>query len=152
MPAIAITAQQDFYEIQSPTDAVTKVHRIILSQLTEVGDAQEEQLSIRVNRGTGTVTSGSGGTTLTPQPIEAGDVGYGGVVEINNTTKMAVGTGTLVNLGEYSWNVRMERDFVYTPEGREVISPGSRLTFELATTPADPITVKGTVEIEEVGG
>src|SRR5262245_26160816 len=96
--AVAVTAQQDFFEVLSPTDAVVIIHGWELSQSTEVGDAQEEQLQLTTNRGVGSVTSGSGGSTATAQPIEDGDAAFGGTVEVNNTTKMAAGTGTLEEL------------------------------------------------------
>ena len=150
--AVAATAQQDLIEILSATDAVTIIHDWTLSQNTEIGDAQEEQLSIVENRGVGTVTSGSGGTSATPQPVQDGDTAFGGTVEVNNTTKMAVGTGTLEELPPYGWNVRTPFFKIYTPETRPVISPGNRWTLELETTPTDSITANLNVTLEEIGG
>lgn len=150
--AVAVTAQQDFFEIAGPADAVTVVHAIELEQSTEVGDAQEEGLSILMKRGVGTVTSGSGGTTPTPQPREDGDPNYGGTTEVNNTTKMVVGSGSIDTLAAWVWNVRLPFLKLFTPEMRPVISPSNRLTIELATTPADSITINGTIWFEEVGG
>lgn len=150
--AVAVTAQQDFFEILAPTDAVVIVHDIDINQTTEAGDAQEEMLAIKMVRGVGTVTTGTGGTTPTAQPIEDGDAAFGGTVEVNNTTKMVVGTGSLDQLASWSWNVRIPFQKIFTPETRPVISPGNRLTIELATTPADSITVNGTITFEEIGG
>lgn len=149
---VAVTAQQDFFEIQCPTDSVTIIHNWTLSQNTEFGDAQEEQLLVTLNRGVGTVTTGSGGTTVTPQPVEDGDVAYGGTVKANNTTKMAVGTGTLEELDVDNWNERQSFPRIYAPEDRPVISPGNRWTLELETTPADSVTISGKVTFEEKGG
>lgn len=150
--AVAVTAQQDFFEILAPTDAVVVIHDWELNQTTEIGDAQEEQLGLTTNRGVGTVTSGSGGTTATSQPVHDGDAAFGGTVEVNNTTKMVVGTGTLEELEPYSWNVRIPLMKIYTPETRPVISPGNRWTLELESTPTDSITMNGKVTFEEVGG
>jgi len=149
----AVTAAQDLFEIAAPTDAIVIVHDWTLSQSTEFGDAQEEQLIITTNRGVGTVTSGSGGATVTPQPISDGDPAFGGTVERNNTTIMAVGTGTLeTDLELHAWNVRIPYQKVYTPETRPCISPGNRWTLECETAPADSITMNGTVTFEEIGG
>lgn len=150
--AVATTAQVDFFEILAPSDAVVKILEWELSQNTEVGDAQEEQLALTTNRGIGAVTSGSGGSTATAQPIEDGDAAFGGTVEINNTTKMAAGSGTLEELEPYSWNVRQPLRQVYVPSTEPVISPGNRWTLELETTPADSITINGRVILEEIGG
>jgi hypothetical protein len=146
--SVAVTAQQDFFEIAGPSDAITVVHDWMLTQSTEVGDAQEEGLSILVKRGA--TVAGSGGSTPTPSPIEFGDVAYGGVTKVNNTTK--ANTGTIATMGSYNWNVRVPFQFIYTPETRPVLSPSQRLTIELATTPADSITVSGTITFSEIGG
>jgi len=150
--SIAVTAAQDLFEIAGPTDAVTVIHEWGLFQTTELGDAAEEQLLLTTNRGVGTVTSGSGGATVTPQPISDGDPAYGGTVERNNTTQMAVGTGTLEELEVLAYNVRVPFQRIYTPETRPVISPGNRWTLELESTPADSITMHGYVIFEEIGG
>ena len=148
----AVTAAQDLFEIAAPTDAVVVIHEWTLTQTTELGDAAEEQLLLTTNRGVGTVTSGSGGATVTPQPISDGDAAYGGTVERNNTTIMAVGTGTLeTDLEVHAWNIRVPYQKVYTPETRPVISPGNRWTLELESVPADSITMNGFVVFEEIG-
>lgn len=149
---VAVTAQQDLFEIAAPTDAIVVIHEWVLAQTTEFGDTQEEQLLLTTNRGVGTVTSGSGGSTVTPQQREDGDTAFGGVVESNNTTKMAAGTGSLEELEVYAWNIRGIFQKLYTPETRPIISPGNRWTLELETTPADSVTISGTVTFEEVGG
>lgn len=151
--SIAVTAAQDLFEITAPTDAVVIIHNWMISQATEVGDAAEEMLILTTNRGVGTVTSGSGGATVTPHPIADGDPAFGGTVERNNTTILAVGTGTLeTDLEVHLWNVRMPCQRIYTPEERPVISPGNRWTLESESTPADSVTVSGFVTFEEVGG
>lgn len=150
--AVAVTAAQDLFEILAPTDAVVKVHAWHVMQTTDVGDAAEEVLRIETVRGIGSVTSGSGGTTPTAQPIEDGDTAFGGTVEANNTTRMAAGTGTLETLEQRGWNVRIPTDVIYTPETRPVISPGNRWTLSLPAAPADSLTVTGMVILEEIGG
>lgn len=149
---IALTAVQDLFEIAGPADAITIVHEWEVGQTTELGDAAEEELLLTCNRGVGSVTSGSGGATVTPQPNEDGDSAFGGTVERNNTTIMAVGSGTLEELDAYVWNVRQAFKQTYTPETRPVISPSNRFTLELESAPADSITVSGRIVFEEVGG
>lgn len=149
---IAVTAVQDFFELAGPSDAVTVIHRVMLTQSTETGDAQEEMLRLTTNRGAGAVTSGSGGGTVTPQPVGDGDPAYGGTVERNNTTVMAAGSGSLEELEAFAWNIRMPFDLIWLPEFRPVISPGNRWTLELESAPADSVTVSGTLWFEEIGG
>ena len=147
--ATAVTAAQDLFEVAGPSDAVTIVHGWTLSQSTEVGDAEEEMLQIVTNRGEGS-TSGSGGSTVTPAAVNAGDAAYGGTVEANNTTIMSA--GTITQLEVHAWNVRVPYQVIYTPETRPVITPSDRWTLELETTPADSITMNGTLILEEIGG
>lgn len=149
---VAVTAQQDFFELLAPADCVVYVHMIQLTQTTELGDAGEEQLAILLKRGVGSVTSGSGGSTPTPAKLESGFAAAGSTVEANNTTKMVVGSGTITTIEPDSWNVRAEKVWLMPPELRIILSPSERLTVELGTTPADSITMNGVIKFEEVGG
>lgn len=144
---VAVTAQQDLFELVAPSSATVLIHAIHISQSTEVGDAQEEGLSLLWK--SGQTTSGSGGSTPTPVPVEAGDAAAGSVVEANNTTKASA--GTIVTHYAWNWNVRMPFDVIFTPETRPVVRPSRRATLELATTPADSITMSGTLVFEELG-
>jgi hypothetical protein len=151
--AVAVTAQQDLFEIRSSTAAVTVVHGFIISQSSEVADAQEEQLTLTTNRAFGSSpTSGSGGTTATATVRVRGQPAFGGTIEVNNTGKIAAGTGTLTtDLEVQNINVRVPYIFWYTPESRPVILPGEYWTLELETTPGDSITMSGTVFLEQIG-
>ena len=150
--AVSVTAQQDLFEIASATDSITIIHSIELSQSSEIGDAQEEGLNLIFRRGQGAVTGGSGGTVPTPSALESGSSAYGGVTEVNNTTKMAVGTGTINILRADNWNVRLPYLWLPTPEMRPILGPSVRFVVELATTPADAIVMSGTLTFEELGG
>ena len=145
---VAVTAQQDFFELVAPADAVVVVHQVHLSQSSDVGDAAEEGLSVLFKRGA--TTSGSGGSTPTPVPLEAGFAAAGSTVEANNTTKASA--GTIVTLHAEAWNIRSPFLWLPPPELRIVLSPSQRFTVELGTTPADSLTVNGTLYFEEIGG
>ena len=144
----AETAQIDFFEIVAPADGVVLIHEIELTQLTEVGDTAEEMLLVSLVRGN--TTSGSGGSAVTPNPMNFGDAAFGGTVEAANTTKATLGTEQI--LWSVNWNIRMPLQKIWTPETRPVLSPSQRAVFELRTTPADSITFGGTLSFEEIGG
>jgi hypothetical protein len=148
---VAITAAQDLFEILAASGKGIFIHGFALSQSTEEGDAQSEMLQLTTNRGVGSVTSGSGGSTDTPNPIQDADSNSGATVEINNTTRMVVGSGTLEELEVHCWNVQIPYIFWYTPETRPYVAPGNRWTLELEDAPADSITASGTVWFEEHG-
>lgn len=149
---VAVTTQIDFFELLAPADCCVIIRQIELTQSTELGDAQEEELSILIKRGVGTVTSGSGGTTPTPSKTQSGFAAAGSTLEANNTTKMATGTGTITTLWASTWNVRAPWLWLPTPEFNIVLSPSERLTVELGTTPADSITMNTLIVFEELGG
>lgn len=143
---VAVTAQQDLFEVNVPATKSVVVHAIELSQTTEVGDAAEEGLLLLLK--SGQTTSGSGGSTPTAVPTAIGETAFGGTVEVNNTTKASA--GTIVTHAAYAWNVRTEFVRIYTPETRPLLPPSARFTVELATTPADSITMHGTIWFETV--
>jgi len=145
----AVTAPIDVFELRAGLGRPLLLHEFELGQLTEVGEAQEEQLELALKRVTGTPTSGSGGGTGTFNVITPNDVVATATLETGNTTKLT--GGTTAELRRLTWNVRTERLYLPTPECRIVLDAGTYLVLELVTTPADPITgIKGGIVIEEL--
>lgn len=146
--SVAVTAQQDFFEYTAPSDAIAIIHAVELTQSTDVGDAASEGLSILHKRGA--TTTGSGGSTATPVPLDFGYAAAGGVAKVNNTTKATA--GTIVTMRPSNWIIQSPYLWLPTPEYRHTLSPSQRYTVELATTPADSITISGEMIVEEIGG
>ncbi len=149
--SIAVTAAQDLFEVLAATGKPCIIHGFSISQSSDVGDAAEEMLVLTTNRGVGSVTSGSGGASVTPQQVDDGGAASSATIERNNTTIMAVGTGSLEELEAHAMNVRVPFVFWYPPEMRPIVSPGNRWTLELETAPADSLTMSGTLYFEEIG-
>lgn len=150
--AVAITAAQDLFEVKASANSILVVHGFSLYQTTDLADAAEEILRLTTNRGSGSVTSGSGGSTATATLVTRANTAFGGTVEVNNTTVLAVGTGTLTNDMEHiGWNIRIPMTFWWTPEARPIILPGEYWTLELEAAPADSITASGTIYLEQIG-
>lgn len=142
---VPVTAAQDLFQLLAPADSVAILHAVYISQDTEEGDAQAEQLHILIHRGS---TNGSGGSVVTPTPMNLGDAAAGTVVEANNTTQGTEGTF----IHSEAWNVQIGFVYLPTPEMRPVISPSDLLHIELQDAPADSITMSGTIYFEEIGG
>jgi len=142
---VAVSAVQDLFEINAPSDAVVLVHGLVISQSSDAGDSESEQLNVLIHRGS---TSGSGGSTPTATPMEVGNAAFGGTVEANNTSQSTEGT----HVHAESFNVMAGMQVWWTPETRPVISPSGRLIVELQTAPADALTMSGTIYFEEIGG
>lgn len=142
---VAVTAQQDFFEILAGTNGGVLIHSLFLSQSTEVGDAQEEGLSVLLKQGS--TTTGSGGSAPTKVPRDVDDAASAATVAANNTTKAT--SGTIVTHEAWNWNVRVPLQIIWTPETRPFAKGARRLTIELGTTPADSITMSGTITWSE---
>lgn len=148
----AVTTAIDIFELLAPASSGLIILEWNVYQITDVGDAAEEILDLETVRGDGSVTSGSGGSSVTPQPIDNGDGSAGATVEAANTTRMAVGTGTLDIGRKLGWNVRSEYNKVYIPELRPQISPSDRWTLSLDDAPADSITLGASIVFAEIFG
>lgn len=145
----AFTAQIDVLEILAASGKPAILLGFELGQTSEVGDAQEEMLTLVLKRVTGAPTSGSGGGTSTFQSARPNDTAAGVTMETGNTTKLTGGTS--VELARFLWNVRMPLLYVPVPEERVVFDAATRLVLELVTTPADSIAgIVGRVSIGEI--
>lgn len=145
---VAATAQQDLFELVAASGKPIVILGFELSQTTELGDAAEEQLSVLVK--SGQTTSGSGGSAPTPAATDTSNtVAAGFTAEANNTTKASA--GTIVTHAAYAWNVRMPLQVLFTQEQQLLMAASRRFTVELASTPADSITINGVIWVQEVG-
>lgn len=142
---VAVTAAQDLFEVVAPADASVIIHAVTITQSSDAGDAQAEMLPILIHRGTAT---GSGGSTVTPSPLQVGDTAFGGTVEANNTAQSVEGTF----LHAEDFNVQIGFYFLPPPEDRPVVSPSALFIVELKSAPSDSLTMSGTVVFEEIGG
>lgn len=137
--AVAVTAVQDIFELVAPTNATVRIHSLELFQTTDLSDAQEEVLRLRIRQGQ--TVSGSAGSAGTAVPLDVDDAAAGSTVETNNTTQ--ANTGTIVTNWVGGWNIRVPLDKVWTPETRPTVKGGRRMTVELVAAPADSVTVSG---------
>ena len=146
--AVAVSAAQDLFEITASSTKPLRVHAIELSQSSEVGDTAEEGLSILFRGGTSGTTSGSGGSSATPAPLAGGSASF--TAEVNNTTTMT--GGTVTTLVATNWNERISpSQWVFTEAMMPLVAPSARFTVELASAPADSLTMSGTMWVEEIG-
>jgi hypothetical protein len=142
----AQTAAQDFWAIVSGTNTPTRLAGIHLFQTTELGDAAEEILRVRIRSGQTTV--GSGGTAPTPVVNDSRDSAASFTARINDTTQASA--GTIVVHAELGWNVRVDRDWWLPPGFSFTFLGARRWTVEFPAAPADSITVGGTLWVEEL--
>lgn len=139
----------DLLEVLPADDKPVKLRGLLLSQISEVGDATEEGLEITIKRMAATVTTGNG-TSVTPIPMDSADVAFGGTAECNGAT-VATTSGATVILAEIGWNNRNSPYEMWFPDDRFApkAKQGEGLFVRLETTLADDMTGCFTFWIEE---
>lgn len=149
--ATAVTTAVDIFEVVASTNKPLIVLGFDIYNTTDVGDAQEEILELGEVRGVGTITSGSGGGTSTVVATDEGTQSLTApAVETLNTTRMAVGTGTLRTEQKMGWNVRIPLTYFFPEILRPEIRPGDHWTLAILAAPADSITIGGTLYLGEM--
>lgn len=143
---VAVTAAQDFFELLPATQRPIRLLELGLFQYSDLADAQEEILRVQVIRGH--TTSGSGGTTQTPTPLDSNDVASGVTAELNNTT--IASAGTAVDLWSAAFNIRVGLEKIWTPEVRPRCANANLLVVRLMAAPTDSLSMSGYVYFEEV--
>lgn len=140
----------DLLEITPADDKPVKIRGMVLSQSSEIGDAQEEGIRISVIRLPATFTSGSGGTAPTPAPLDSADSAAGFTVECNNTT-VATTSGTAVTVDDRAWNERNSPYEWWYPDVQfcPKVKGAEGLVVRWQTTAADDLSGVFTFFLEE---
>lgn len=142
----------DLFEIIAPTESSIALLGWQVGQQSDEGASAHEMLRISLKRATGTYTSGSGGSTATPQSVVqgAGSVSSGGSVEVMNTTQAAAGTGALVTLLSDAFDVFAGHQIILPPEFQFTAKATDALILSVDEAPADALTINGTAWFREV--
>lgn len=149
---VSVSAAQDFFEILAPADMCLLLEEIHITQSSDAGDAESEQLRFQIKRASGSYTSGSGGSTPTPQKTSFGDAASTVTSEANNGTQAVAGTGALDILEEHCENIHNGFHYI-APQGREhEFSPSQAIIISLPAAPGDALTMSGVCTFVEVGG
>lgn len=139
----------DLLELLPAANKPCKLLGFILGQTSEVGDTAEESLRLSILRLPATITSGSGGSSVTPTPMSSADTASGATAECNNTT-VATTSSSAVTVAELAWNVRSSPfDFWFPPDLAPKAINGEGLFVRLQTTVADDVSFCGTFFFEE---
>lgn len=147
--AASVSAAVDVFEVLASTGKPFVLHEVVLAQSSDYGDAQAEGLSVLIKRATGSYTSGSGGSTVTPAKHLTNDAAAGPTAEVNNTTQASAGSGALTTVRAEAFNVQGGYQYLPPPEQRLLFLPAEAVVVSI-TAPADAITLSGTLVFEEV--
>lgn len=146
--AVSVTGSQDLIEIAPASNKVVTIRGFSIGAAggtADAADAQEELLSYSVCANA--TATGSGGTTITPAPLNQNDAAAGATVKANNTTK-AGGSPNRVFM-EGTWNNRVEELVFFPPELMPVVANDDVFELRLNTAPADSLAISTTVWFDE---
>lgn len=139
----------DLLSVQPADDKPIKLRGVLISQISEVGDAAEEGLLIAIARLPATFTVGSGGSAVTPTPADSADIACGATVRCNDTT-IATTSGTEVRFGYVGWNERgIYETWFPDNELAPKVKQGEGLVIRCDTTAADDLTIALMFVLEE---
>ena len=146
---VSVSAVQDLFEVLAASGKPFILHEIVVGQSSDYGDAQAEGLQIAIKKATGSYTSGSGGSTVTPAKHATNDAAAGPTAEINNTTQASAGSGTLTTIRSEAFNAQAGYQYLPTPEQRITFLSTEACVVSI-TAPADAVSMCGTLVFEEL--
>lgn len=134
----AVTAAVDVLELGAADDKPIELIRLVITQSSDVKDAEEEMIRYQIIRGY--TSSGTGGSSVTPNALDLSDSAAGFTCEAFNTG--AATTGTPKTLWSDSFNIRQGLDLV-APAGAEwkTTQADGLLIVRLVAAPADSLTM-----------
>jgi hypothetical protein len=142
----------DLLEVLPGTGKPCRLVGMRIGQMSEVGDAQEEGLRFDLIHMAATVSSGSGGSAVTPVRNAPGvDVAAAFTAECNNTT-IATTSGTSTTMEHIGWNIRNSpwETFWFDEKLMAAAVAGEGLFIRSQTTPNSNITFAVTFFVEEL--
>lgn len=137
---IATTTFIDLIQIKAPVGGIVIIHgySVTVEDLTQFHPIDLLWKS--------SAAEGSGGSVVTPTPLEEGDAAFSGVVEVGNTTLGGGGASYWVPVNSLVGAV-----VNFPPERRPVISPDDRWTLTSIANNTS-LTFSGECIFEEIGG
>ncbi len=147
--AVSVSAAQDVFEVLAASAKPFYLHEVGIAQSSDFGDAQAEGLSVLIKRATGSYTSGSSGSTVTPAKHNTNDAAAGPTAEVNNTTQASAGSGALTTVRAEAFNVQSGYQYLPPPEQRYFFLSAEAVVVSI-TAPADAVTMSGTLVFEEM--
>lgn len=138
----------NFWNVTAPSGSRVALREIRLGQYTEFGDAQAELLSIILMTGSTAIGSGSLITGVNPNRY-SGAPTAGSSVTGPSTTLASTASATLVLADSFN----VAAGWYYRPPilERIVLGLSQRLIVHCPSTPNDPITLNGTMVLQELG-
>jgi hypothetical protein len=140
----AQTTAKTLIEVASAADSVTLIERMWIKQTSF---DTSENLGTKTQR----ITTTGTGTATTPEPLQAGDAAFGGVVKTNMTVEPTYTAGTEVI--EDGFNVLS--GYLWTPANDDeviTVSPSALIGLNLDVAPSASMNFSYGCTLREIGG
>lgn len=141
----AASGDYDLFELDAAAEKPIEIVALSLGNRSEVGDAQDEMLSINVVRGN---TTTGNGTSTTPRPLDASDGAASFTAKTVGSTPASAGTA--VTLIADTFNVRAGLPWVFPEAMRPKTQGADLLCVRLTSAVADDLTLSGTAWVREL--
>lgn len=146
-PTAIAVATTDLIAIAAADDIPIKIRSIRFWQTSDVGDAQDEVITLQVVRGN--TTSGSGGATFTPVPKNPKDTAAAFTARVGDTTAASAGTTTIPY--QTGVNVRAPFEMIFPEDQMPGTDQGTGfLVLRLGAAPADSLTLACSIDVWEL--
>jgi hypothetical protein len=146
---VTVSAAQDLVSCKGSTGKTCRTRRVWV-QMNDTTLQTAQGLRLNVKYASATITLGSGGSTPTPRPVDAGDSAASFTAHANDTTPSTT-SGAFVDImptGGHNYG-----GFDYTwPKGEEpVFGLSEGAVFELNSTVSGTCNYSGGMTVEETG-
>jgi len=143
---VSVSAAQDLFSVLS---TASKAFRLCEFQLSADASTTTSELRLSIKRLPSTVTVGSGGSAVTPQPMLSTDSAATVTARSNDTTR-ATTSGTAATLFSASINVLNGWQFLPPPEYRPTFALSQAMVIGMEVAPASAIVFDAYAVIEEI--
>lgn len=143
---VAVAALQDLLAVYCGASMGVALHGLVIGQIT---GTTVQNLNISVKRLATTVTSGSGGTAPTPKKMGRGDSAATVTARANDTVQ-ATSSGATDVLHADVFNTVNGYQFFWPPNDQPTVGLNEAAVISLDTAPAAPMTMSGTLYVEEL--
>ncbi len=146
-PTAIAVATTDLIALASADDIPIKIRAIRWWQTSDVGDAQDEVITLQLVRGN--TVAGSNGSTFTPVPKNPKDAAASFTARVGDTTAASSGTTTIPY--QSGANVRAPFEIIFPEDMMPGTDQGTGfLVLRLGAAPADSLTMAASIDVWEM--
>ncbi len=146
---VTISAAQDLVALKGSTGKLCELRRVWV-KMNDTTLQTAQGLRLNVKYASATITLGSGGSTPTPRPVDAGDAAASFTCHVNDTTPSTT-SGSFVDIDPEGGHNYGGLDYRWPEYRGLVFGLNEGTVFELLSTVSGTCNFSGGCEVEERG-